>query len=628
VLGQDRSAAAVAIAAVVVALVAPPLPLGPAMWVAAGLVLLAVVVRHPALAAVALLVAVGARSHEAIRALSIPPPRVVEGVAQLASDPQQRRYDVQVVLRLDGRRYVASVPLDAAAPVRDLLVGEHVGVRATVTELRDAPRGWVLSRHLAGRLQVQRVERGPPSPPWYTAANALRRNLVAGAGSFDEERRPLYLGMVIGDDRQQSELTEFRFRASGLSHLLAVSGQNVAFVVAVAAPLLSRLPRRARTTGTLLVLVLFALVTRADPSVLRASVMAGVAVLALASGRVAPSLRVLAMTVSLLLLADPLMVHSLGFQLSVSATAGLVLLTRPIGRVLPGPDWLTLPIAVTLAAQVATTPLMLALNGDLPAGATVANLLAGPAAGAIMVTGVTAGSLAGLLDDRLASLLLLPTRWAVAWVDGVATVVSRAPVGPLRPAHLATVAAAAATLWALRRNRRSEREPDDRVVGRPEPAVATSTAWAATSAATRVVAVVACAAVVVVVWPSAPPPGDEPLAEGAVLHVGRCGAHVVVLDGPAQVMAVLEGSWRAHLRRVDVLVVADGRAREAAHALEAQLQVRRRVEVDPDDPEPEQEGVAVGGLVVQPDGAVLDGTALDGTAAPTGGSGAACRLAR
>jgi ComEC/Rec2-related protein len=501
------------------------------------------------------------------------------------------------------------VPIEEAGPVRELLVGEHVVVRGGVSELRDAPRGWVLSRHLAGRLEVQRIERGPPSPPWYSVANALRRNLVAGAGSFDDERRPLYLGMVIGDDRQQSELTEFRFRASGLSHLLAVSGQNVAFVVAVAAPLLSRLQRRARTVATVSLLVLFALVTRADPSVLRASVMAGVTVVALASGRVAPSARVLALTVSLLMLADPLMVHSLGFRLSVSATMGLVLLARPIARSLPGPDWLTLPIAVTLAAQVATAPLMLALNGDLPAGATVANLLAGPAAGAIMVTGVTAGTLAGLVDERLASLLLLPTRWAVAWVDGVAAVVSRSPPGPLRPLELASIAAAVGALWALRRSR--QRDVGDPAGARDGAGTQVSTdvlsgaPSAVVSAAAGLAAAACCIVAVLLVWPSSPRPGSVPLADGAVLWVGDCGANVVVLDGPAQVMSVLEGSWRTQLRRIDVLVVADGRSREAAHALEEQLEVRRRMEVDADEPAPSE-----------------------GTGALTGGSGAACRLTR
>jgi competence protein ComEC len=593
---QDRAAVATAVAAAVVAMVAPPIPLRVGLLLAAGLVVTAIAVRHPALVVVSVLVVVGARAHDGVRSLAIPPPRLVEGTAQLASDPEQRRFDVQVVLRLDGRRYLASVPLDAAAPVRAQLVGEHVVVRGRVVSLRDAPRGWVLSRHLAGRLEVRRVERGPPSPLWYSLANALRRNLAAGAASFDDERRPLYLGMVIGDDRQQSELTEFRFRASGLSHLLAVSGQNVAFVVAVASPLLGRLQRRARTTATLALLALFALVTRADPSVLRASVMAGVAVLAVAGGRVAPALRVLALTVTLLMIADPLMVHSLGFQLSVAATAGLVLFTRPIERVVPGPDWITLPVAVTMAAQLATAPLMLALNGDLPAGATLANLLAGPAAGVIMVSGMTIGSLAGLVDDGLASLLLLPTRWAVAWVDGVARVVSRSPLGPLGPWQLAALAVVPATAWALRRAR-----------------------WR------RPAVVLACAFALVVVLPRGPGPGAVELAEGAALSVGRCGGSVVVLDGSPRVMDVLEGAWRTDLRRIDVLVVTDGRAWEAAHALGRQLQVRRRIEVDPDDAPHESTSaeagavrLEVGGLEVRPDGEVV----------PAGPSGAACRLTR
>ncbi len=597
---QDRAAVATAVAAAVVAMVAPPLSLRIGLVLAVALVVATIAVRQPALVVAAVLVVVGARSHDAVRSLDTPPPRIVEGTAHLASDPEQRRYDVQVVLRLDGRRYMASIPLDHAAPVRDLLVGEHVVVRGRVAALRDAPRGWVLSRHLAGRLQVQRVERGPPSPPWYSLANALRRNLVAGAGSFDEERRPLYLGMVIGDDRQQSELTEFRFRASGLSHLLAVSGQNVAFVVAVAAPLLSRLRRRARTTATLALLVVFALVTRADPSVLRASVMAAVAVLAVAGGRVAPALRVLAVTVTLLMLVDPLMVHSLGFRLSVAASAGLVLLTRPIDRVLPGPDWLTLPVAVTLAAQLATAPLMLALNGDLPAGATPANLLAGPAAGAIMVSGVTLGSLAGLVDEHLASWLLLPTRGAVAWVDGVAAVVSRSPPGPLGPRELVALAVVPITASVLRRARWRR------------PAVA-----------------LACVLALGAMRPGGAAPGSVALADGAVLSVGRCGGRVVELIGPARTMDVLEGAWRADLRRIDVLVVTDGRAGEAAHALEEQLRVRRRVQVDPDggsrgsqhshDAEGDGgSGWEVGGLEVR----------LDGEVVPTGRSGAACRLTR
>ena len=56
----------------------------------------------------------------------------------------------------------------------------------------------------------------------------MHRRLAAGVGSFDERARSLYLGLVVGDDRAQDDLARFRFQATGLGHLLAVSGQNVA----------------------------------------------------------------------------------------------------------------------------------------------------------------------------------------------------------------------------------------------------------------------------------------------------------------------------------------------------------------------------------------------------------------
>ena len=69
----------------------------------------------------------------------------------------------------------------------------------------------------------------------------MHHTVEAGLGSFDPDDRALFLGIVFGDDRGQSELEQFRFRASGLGHLTAVSGQNVAFVLVAASPLLRRL---------------------------------------------------------------------------------------------------------------------------------------------------------------------------------------------------------------------------------------------------------------------------------------------------------------------------------------------------------------------------------------------------
>ena len=150
------------------------------------------------------------------------------------------------------------------------------------------------ARHIVARASLHTVEPvGPPDPP-VRVAEAVRERIAAGGHVLDPRPRSLYLGLVLGDDRFQSAGQELRFRLSGLTHLLAVSGQNVAFVLAVVAPLLGRLDPRWRLATVALVLSLFAVITRLEPSVLRAVVTAGLSTWAATSGRVRSGLGVLA----------------------------------------------------------------------------------------------------------------------------------------------------------------------------------------------------------------------------------------------------------------------------------------------------------------------------------------------
>ena len=203
-----------------------------------------------------------------------------------------------------------------------------------------------------------------------------------------------------------------RFRASGLSHLLVVSGENVAFVLVAAAPLLDRLTLRSRFAATLAVLVAFGTIVRWEPSVLRAITMSAVAALAGLRGRHASGVRVISIAVLGLVALDPLIVWSMGFLLSVAATLGLVLFARPIGRRLPGPRSLADALGVVLGAQLGAAPVLVVVFGVVPAAGLVANLVAVPVAGWVMVWGCTAGFVAGVGPTWAASIVHLPTgRW-------------------------------------------------------------------------------------------------------------------------------------------------------------------------------------------------------------------------
>ena len=150
----------------------------------------------------------------------------------------------------------------------------------------------------------------------------------AAARGLAGDRAGLAVGLVTGDTSLLSAATEERMRDAGLTHLVAVSGSNVAVVVAgvaMACGLLG-IGRRGRTLAMVVALAWFALLTRAEPSVLRASVMAGAVLVAQWRGVPGSSVHALAVAVLVLVLVDPALAGSLGLLLSAGATAGVLVL--------------------------------------------------------------------------------------------------------------------------------------------------------------------------------------------------------------------------------------------------------------------------------------------------------------
>ena len=356
-----------------------------------------------------------------------------------------------------------------------------------------------------------------------------------------EPIRFLFGGFVLGDRSSIPPAVEDDFQAAGLTHLMVVSGANVAFVLTLASPLTTRLrlfPGWAVTVG---IIGAFALLTRFEPSVLRASAMAAVAVTTHASGRQARSVRVLALAVSGLVLVDPLLVRSVGFQLSVMATAGIVVGGGPLARLLPGPASLRQAVAVTIAAQLAVAPLLVSRFGGVPVVAPVANVIAAPAAGAATIWGLPAGVAAGVMGDPWERWLHLPTALAVRWVAGTARIAALAPLGELSTWHLVLVVLAGGAALVGRQRR--------------WPPRARAPLWG--------VVVLTLLAPAVALRHA---PFEVRPTSGVVLYRSGGATVVVVRAGtdPGQAMA---GLRRVGVRRID-LVVDDGAGPDVVEALD------------------------------------------------------------
>ena len=259
--------------------------------------------------------------------------------------------------------------------------------------------------------------------------------------------------LVDGDDAAMPEELSEDFRTSGLTHLLAVSGTNLTLVVGSMLLLARWAGVRARGLAVVgaLGVVGFVLLARTEPSVVRAAAMGAVGLIGMGHHGRRRGTRALGAAVLLLLLFDPWLAQTLGFALSVLATAGILWLA-------PGwrdrlmrwlPRWVAEAVSVPLAAQIACTPLVAAISGQVSLVAVGANLLAAPAVGPATVLGL-AGGVVGLVADPLGRIVATPAAWCAGWIIAVAVRGADLPVAafgwPAGPVGIATLTLICAAL--------------------------------------------------------------------------------------------------------------------------------------------------------------------------------------
>lgn len=285
------------------------------------------------------------------------------------------------------------------------------------------------------------------------------------ARALPEPQAGLGAAMMIGLRDLVSRDVAADFRAAGLSHVVAISGWHISLLGAVVSGLFSGIGRRPRSAIVLLAIVSYSILAGASPSIMRAAVMASVVLLARESGRAGQAAAALALTCAAMLLADPQTVTDVGFQLSVAATAGLLVWSRRLHEWLAGrlprqtPGWLLEALSVSLAAQAATLPLVLYHFGSLSLVAPLANLLVAPIVAPAMlltVVGLAAGALIGL---GLPAIVLAPVTLVgalgIGALTGIAHLAAGLPFATVQlPEPFSSLGAAASAVLILALARR------------------------------------------------------------------------------------------------------------------------------------------------------------------------------
>jgi len=248
-------------------------------------------------------------------------------------------------------------------------------------------------------------------------ADRLRERLARSmAPGLHGERRAVIAGIVLGEDEGLSEELRDRFRASGLFHLLAVSGQNVAVIAGGALFLFwfLGLPRAVGHLGALAAIVGYVLAVGWQPSVVRAGVAGVLVSLAWLVARPADRWYFLLLGAALLLAWSPYALLDAGFQLSFAAVAAIFLVVPRLQRSLAGypvPHSLAEVIAVSGACGIATAPILLTQFGSVPLYSIPANALAAPVVGSMLGL-----ALVTALVDQVAPWLAVLLAWANGWL--------------------------------------------------------------------------------------------------------------------------------------------------------------------------------------------------------------------
>ncbi len=267
---------------------------------------------------------------------------------------------------------------------------------------------------------------GQKSPPGAIDAfvNFMRAGLRDSTVLSPPLQAALVPSLVVGDTAGITDEMDEQFKATSLSHLMAVSGSNLSLMLVVLLALARAVGIRGwwvRLVG-LCGVVLFVLVCRGEPSVVRAAAMGLVAVSAVGVGRGRRSVRNLALAVLCLMLIDPWLSRSWGFSLSVAACSGIALWSPSWVEAVCAwaPRWLAEALAIPLAAQLATQPLITALSGRVSIIGVLANAVAGPFVGPATVLGLAAMCTAFLpllpvLLGWLAGWCVQPILWIAQW---------------------------------------------------------------------------------------------------------------------------------------------------------------------------------------------------------------------
>lgn len=367
---------------------------------------------------------------------------------EISSPPAQSSYGYRADLRVEhlwyeGEEILRGGGVEVFASDLSVGVGDEVRIDGEISIPEPGEDGFDYAQYLATKrisATVDATNVVPLGEDGWIGRVHRRTDVALGYGLRPDEAA-VVRGMVLGDRSRIPEELDEAFQRSGITHVLAISGQHVAILAAMIYFVLRgfAVPIRICVPITLALIWLYILVAGAPPSAIRAGVVATLVLAARFFGLQVSPLHFMTTMLAAVLAYNPMLIYSTGFQLSVAAVFGILLLRKPLKSFVENtlfrplkkpPEAISNLLAVSLAAQVATAPIIAASFGTVSVIGVLTNLVAVPLSGPILTLGLL-GALAGNVLPLLAYPLNASNGFLVTLLEWIAQTASSMPFAAL-----------------------------------------------------------------------------------------------------------------------------------------------------------------------------------------------------
>lgn len=372
-------------------------------------------------------------------------PGEVKIVGKVISPPVRNTYGYSADVRVErlwyeGREVLRGGGVEVYAGDMSVGVGDEVLVDGDISRPEPEQGDFDYARYLSTKRISATVD---AKGVWPVGENVgwvgqvYRRTDAALSYGLHPQEAAIVRGMVLGDRSRIPEALDNAFKRSGITHILAISGQHVAVLAAILYFVLRffSVPLAARNPTVLGLVWLYIFIAGAPPSAIRAGVVATFVLLAPLFGRQVSPLHFMTTMLAAVLAYNPNLIYNTGFQLSVAAVLGILLLRKPFQAFIKNtllkffkkpPEAVSNLLAVSLAAQVATAPIIAATFGQVSVIGVLTNLIAVPLSGPILALGLL-GALTGNVLPALAYPINASNGFLVTIVEWVAQAFSALP---------------------------------------------------------------------------------------------------------------------------------------------------------------------------------------------------------